>query len=287
MVAIVTYVVEHFIDEKKDRQEQKKLSADIARQNKMLTDIQRSFYAINSVDILIQVEIPDDSHSFDNYKKKLNEFLNNYLNDKEKVEKEFDNKITSVILNTEPKLKAIHPVYAVVIKDDSPLFPKNDLLALAQLSPVFQVLLSESIEFKELHNPPKQMPIPDLYINQVCDMAIFAPTLYENHKSSISYYPVYNTFRVVTRTDKAIITHDNGKIISILDLPNKYLVLYSGTGSKNFELKELRIQFNKSESKNYNSLISINQEHCQVIEGQMWKAFAHKLLTKGKTNDIV
>lgn len=286
VVAILTYVVEHFNEEQKDKKDQKLLVADIARQNKILIDIQRSFYAINSVDILIRVDIPADAHFFDNYKKKLNEFLNNYLINKEQVEKEFDKKTTSVILNTAPKLKAIHPVYSMVIKDDSPLFPKDDFLALAQLSPVFHILLTESIEFKELHNPPKQLPIPDLYLNQVCDMAIFAPTLYENHKSSISYSPTYNTFSVTTRTEKAIITHDNGKIISILDLPNNYLVLYSGTGRKDFELKELRIQFNKSESKNYNSLLSINQKQCQVIEGQMWKALAHKLLPREKTNDI-
>ncbi len=286
VIAVVTYIVEYFNDEKKERQEQKLLAADIARQNKILIDIQRSFYTINSVDILIHIDIPANSHYFFNYKKKLNEFLDNYSANKEEVEKVFDKKTTSVILNTDSEMKAIHPVYSVVIKDDSPLFPKEDFFALTQLSPVFHILLTESIEFKELHNPPKQLPIPDLNLKQVCDMVIFAPTLYENHKSSISYSPTNNTFSVVTRTEKAIITHDNGKIISILDLPNKYLVLYSGTGRKDFELKELRIQFNKSESKNCNSLLSISQKQCQVIEGQMWKALAHKLLPKGKTNDI-
>jgi len=277
ILGIATIIIEHFIQEKTEKKEQTLLVADISRQNIILEDIKRSFYAINSIDIFIHIDIPAASSFFYNYKTKIEKFLNEYIADKETIEKEYDKKLTTVILNSEQKLKDLHQVYSVVIKDDSPLFPKDDLLALSQLSPVFHVLLTDTLEFKELYNPPQPLPLPVLYLDQVSDMVIFAPTLFEKHKSSISYSPTYNTFSIITRTDKATIIHDNGKVISILDLPGKYLVLFSGVNRKDFELKELRIQFNKSESKNYNSLISVKNDMCKVIEGPMWKALIYKL----------
>lgn len=239
----------------------------------------------SAIDFLIRIDIPADSDYLKNYKKKLDNFLDNLIESNSNDKKEFEKKLIKVIFNTDPKLKTIHPIYSIIITADSPLFPKNDFLALSELSPVFDILLTDSIEFKELYNLPKELPMPSMHLNRVSDMGIYAPTLYENPKSSISYSPTLNKFSVTTSTEKALIAHDNGKIISILDLPNKFLVLFSSLRIRNFELKELRIQFNKSESKNRNSWFSISHEECHVIEGPMWQALVYKLPPSEITNE--
>jgi hypothetical protein len=276
-LAILVYIVEHFIEEKKDIDDQETLSNNIARQEKILLDIQRSIYAINSVDILISIELSADLPELRNYKNKLDKYLTEYQYDKARLELEFGKEATKIIPNSDPKLREISPVYSMSIKEDSPLFPNDDISAKNQLSFLFWVLISDNSIIDFYHNLPKQILISDMIINLGSDLAIFAPTLFENKKASISYSPTYNTFTVHSRTDNAIITHDTKKIISILDLKDTNITLYSANRPTDFVLKELRVQFNKSLSKNYNSLFSINHDQCEVVSGPNWKLLISQL----------
>ncbi len=156
------------------------------------------------------------------------------------------------------------------------------------LNPLFSILLTESADFNRLNNLPDP-PIPDLYLQRVSNTVIMGPTIHEDELYTFSYYPALNKFGFTLRNEKARILHDDGRIVSIKDLPGKYVALYYGHPIDDFEVKELRLQFNKSESKNYNSLFSLSDDNknFRLIKGnRWWTARIHRIQGLGNIRRV-
>lgn len=80
VIAIIISVIEQQDKKKREKQEQRSLTESINRQNKILSDIKRSFYAISSIDVEITFEMSAISKHFKQLKPKLNNYIAEHRN---------------------------------------------------------------------------------------------------------------------------------------------------------------------------------------------------------------
>lgn len=277
IIAVITSIVEHYNEEQKEREEKRLLADNVNRQNKILSDIKRSFYAITSIDIEITCQMLATSKFLGQYKLKLDEYINCYSIDKNQANENRKDNHTQILLELDDKLNSLTTVYGIKIKGNSPLYPKEDNLAEIALTPSFYVLITSSIDFKELDYSVIKHRFSIAALDKVSDIAMLASTTHFDDSSTIVYSALESTFYVNSIFKNAAISHDNGKIESILDLKNKYIVLYEDSFIAHkqideFKVREFKIQFNKSESKNHSSFFIIKGDQFKVLQGLDWYA---------------
>lgn len=279
LIGVIITIIEFFNDRRKELTEQKRVEEELKIQNKILKDIQRSIYTIDSIDIVISIQF---NISYDTrlrkYRKKLDAFIKKCIEDGKATDIEYDPNLTKVVL--EPDKISSRSIEFIDIKKGSPFYPSSDITVDIALSPDYNILITENINFDKLDALLEECPYVSQHLNLFCDLAYYAPTKFEDDANSITYYPNKHIMNITTKINDVQIEHDNGKIVSVHDLFEKYLIIFSSHFSDFYEhvkLDELQIKFNKSSNKHYNSLVVIKTDQYEFIKGRRWAAYVYKI----------
>lgn len=297
LIGLVISYQEYLIEDADERAEQTAILENTKDHQRSLEQINRTLHSIRSVEITISVRIKASTKELIPYKKMLDAELHN-------IKKIIDSgkKLEDVMIDTNVKINvgkdnAQYPICYLQMKWKSQLLPhlcslKGEEKRNAEriLAPIFNVLLTDKVQLEILRNPPP-VPVdpklyngkseivypPSMYLPSICDKKFFVQTLYWGENSSSLSYDIPNdTFMISTKVNNAIITYDNHKIISTLDLKNKSVILFMDR-DVDFEIFNLTILFMKEESKNYSSLFHMVGKEWKKESGYLWACWYREL----------
>lgn len=279
VVGGIIIIIEYYIERKGEKKEESRIRDDLKRQLNILKDIQRSIYSIDSFDFLIDIKLDIRKEKrLRKYRKELERFISLYLENSETAAKEFDLDATKVIMNRDETPP--HPIAYITFNKSSPFYPSKDYNANYTLSPMYSILITDHIDFSKLDEMVEEYPYAVQHLYKLCDLELFVATEFDDDSTRVNYYPGENYIYISTLINDVEICHDNGKIASVLDLDGKYLVIFSDiflSFNERYKLSDWRIQFNKSENKHYNSMITIEKDKFIYLEGKGWAAYAYKI----------
>lgn len=293
LTAIVITLIERLREREKEIAELASMNKSIEAQNRILGDIFRTFYRIETIDFLIEYIIPANQNILLAYKRKLDTIIGNLV-----LEEKYNGIIkldesTSIITHL---VDGKRRVYCLNMNPESKFQPNKssdslDGWAHHILGTHSDIMIGEESNFALLESGMLNPNIPALYLSSLCDLRIFAVSKLKKKESAkqsqakfkvnLSYYPENQEFKVSSRNLNAYITHNNGKILSFTDIIGKQLTVFIQSWTTgvfgNIKLGEVRVDFNRSKAKDYSSCVHITGEQMREIRGKEWQAFVYKV----------
>lgn len=280
-VAMATSIIEQKKEKEKEKNDLAIVNQTLEAQNKILDGLTRAFYNIETIDFSIEYFIPADHHMFTMYKVKLDAFIQRWFAENCP---ELEEGLTIIKAGNEPNNG--HPVYNMSIRPETSLAPlegignwENTLVHVKS-----DILIGRNTDFSYLNHSDLNPPIPSLYLNHGCDLrilahAFFAKNIDGSPSCVLSYQPGKNRFRFISRRRNAVITFNNGKVLSYKDVIGKQLTIFIDSWFtqviNGITLGNVRVHFHRSQATDYSSYIDLEGENMTEIKGSNWKAYTY------------